>query len=181
MMVHWGADFIENLLPLEIHEHLKDAVTDPHVEVKAGNNERPVWNGKTDEPYCWIKSTVFTRYSRHRLCQVLRRSVDVQYEKQLEDIRIKNEDGVEAIFADDSTATGEILLEADGANSRVRSRLFDHAPFAKATDLPIIVYNFPAKYPDNPDLARRIREHPHKLMKVSTHPGHSTWYMIMTL
>ena len=59
--------------------------------------------------------------------EVERRGIAITYGKRLTDARV-GEGGVTAEFADGSTATGDLLVGADGLHSRTRKALDPHAP-----------------------------------------------------
>lgn len=68
--------------------------------------------------------------SRNRLRGILTKHLDIHYNKQFLEYEV-NQDGVTVRFKDGSTATGTILVGADGANSSVRSQLL---PGFRATE-----------------------------------------------
>lgn len=62
--------------------------------------------------------------------QAVRRGVQISYGKRLTDASVKS-DGVTAVFEDGSTATGDLLVGADGLRSRTRGLIDPTAPRAR--------------------------------------------------
>ena len=62
--------------------------------------------------------------------EAVRRGVQIEYGKRLTGASLKD-DGVTAVFDDGSTATGDLLVGADGLRSRTRSLIDPSAPRAR--------------------------------------------------
>jgi 2-polyprenyl-6-methoxyphenol hydroxylase-like FAD-dependent oxidoreductase len=62
--------------------------------------------------------------------EAVNRGVQIEYGKRLTDARAENE-GVTAVFGDGSTATGDLLVGADGLRSRTRTLIDPSAPRAR--------------------------------------------------
>lgn len=62
--------------------------------------------------------------------EAVRRGVEISYGKRLTDASAKN-GGVTAVFGDGSTATGDLLIGADGLRSRTRTLIDPSAPRAR--------------------------------------------------
>jgi 2-polyprenyl-6-methoxyphenol hydroxylase-like FAD-dependent oxidoreductase len=62
--------------------------------------------------------------------EAVRRGVEISYGKRLTDASLKS-DGVTAVFEDGSSATGDLLIGADGLRSRTRSLIDPAAPRAR--------------------------------------------------
>nr|POE93533.1 fad-dependent monooxygenase cctm [Quercus suber] len=184
MLLHWGREAVEEVLPADVTEQLfKEAGTDPSLldfQPSEHAKPMPVYNGKTGELLVDLGWPAIRRYSRAQAVDVLRCGIDVRYGKELIDIVLDDDNNSARLkFKDGSTASGDVVVGTDSANSFVRSWLFHHEPRARVSNLPIIAYNIHAKYPR--DLAITLREHPHILNKLVIHPEHTTWYMLAPL
>lgn len=179
MQLHWGRDFIQQLLPINLLHRLKEAETDPWFQLTPHlQNNVPVYNGQTGEVLVELTRPLVCRYSRARMIKLLGEGVDVQHDRKLVDIDVHPGGSVTARFADGSTVTGDLLIGADSASSAVRTWLVGKEA-AACSEPPIIAYNFCARYPA--EQAKLLREHPHPLMKCAIHPEQKTWYMIVPL
>jgi 2-polyprenyl-6-methoxyphenol hydroxylase-like FAD-dependent oxidoreductase len=146
----------------------------------------PTWNGQTGELIKNIPLLRMYRLSRRKFraltaegitvevtCFLLDlfsnfNSNDKQYGKVLKDISY-SDDGksVTATFADGSTATGSLLVGADGAQSAVRTSIFG-AKKAKASSVPYSAVNLHVKYGDV-EKALFVRKN-HPIMTHAIHP-----------
>lgn len=177
-MMHWGFDSLRRHLNKDIVDALPEAQADPWIKLTEYEaTYMPIFNGKTGELVVANPTKPFTRFSRAKLVALLSKGLEIRYGKQLADITTHT-DYVTARFADGTTATGDLLIGADSANSFVRSWLLGEEA-AKCTEVPMVSYNFKAQYPA--EYARWLREQPHRLMRCSIHPNQRTWYMIATL
>ncbi|PPJ59692.1 hypothetical protein CBER1_09039 [Cercospora berteroae] len=118
------------------------------------------------------------RVSRARILKVLETGIDIRHDKKLIDI-ITSKRGVRVLFEDGSGASGDVLVGADGADSFVRSWLFDHAESAKAKPLPVIAYHFSALFPA--ELALMLREQCGRNQHYALHPDRSSCMSITIL
>ncbi|MFJ2034182.1 FAD-dependent oxidoreductase [Streptosporangium sp. NPDC087985] len=66
--------------------------------------------------------------------EAVRRGIRIHYGKRLEDASV-TADGVRAVFADGSTAEGDLLIGADGLRSRTRTIIDARAPRARHVGL----------------------------------------------
>lgn len=180
MMLHWGKEHLQETLPDDIAARFfQECDTDHPVQFAAeGSFRHPCYNGKTGEVLINLPVPPVRRYSRAKVVKLLSEGIDVRYGKKLIDISIEG-DNVTAKFEDGSMESGSLLVGADSANSFVRSWLFDHQEFAGASDLPMIVYNFPMSFPR--ELALQIKNLPDGVQRLSVHPDHNTWWVIMNL
>ena len=97
-----------------------------------------------------------------------------QYGKKLEDISYDdNANTVTAIFEDGSTATGSLLVGADGTQSAVRRTIFGHEK-AKVVPVPYCGVNLHVTYGDA-EKALFVRQK-HPIMTHAIHPdGYWLW------
>ena len=177
MWLHWGESFLQQLLPADIAQRLREAETDPWIQLTQHEQENvPIFNGKTGKMLMELQRPSNRRLSRAKACRLLAQGLDIRYNKRLVDIRVREK--VKAIFADGSSYAGSLIVGADSADSFVRTWLLGKET-AKCTDVPIVVYNFAAQYPA--DFAVWLRQQPHRLMHMANHPDQNTWYMIANL
>lgn len=85
----------------------------------------PVYNVETGEHLKDIPLIKMLRVSRQKFRALLAEGIDVQYNKSFRSLRTL-EDGpaVTAQFADGSSATGTLIVGADGSDSIVRDAVF---------------------------------------------------------
>ncbi|EYE95210.1 FAD-dependent oxidoreductase, partial [Aspergillus ruber CBS 135680] len=109
------------------------------------------------------------RFRRSGIREALIEGVDVQWDKQLVDAR-RTKDGVQVEFSDGTTATGDILIGADGAMSAVRKVL---APTTyPAQNLPINA--IATGVPVTEEQYKEIRDTIDPLYFLATHPETNT-------
>jgi 2-polyprenyl-6-methoxyphenol hydroxylase-like FAD-dependent oxidoreductase len=87
--------------------------------------------------------------------EVRRRDIPIRHGRRLAEVT-EDADGVTARFTDGSTATGDLLIGADGLNSTVRSRLLPAAP-QYAGQRVFYGYTTDARPPSEPDRITMIR------------------------
>lgn len=176
MWLHWGENFLQQLLPIDIALRLREADTDPYIHLtEHERTHAPIFNGKTGEVIVELKRPSNRRLSQKKACRVLSQGVQVFYNKELVDIDVR--ENVRAIFADGSSYCGNTIVGADSAESFVRTWLLGDV--ARCSHMPMIAYNFEASYPA--EIALWLREQPHRLHRMTVHPTQHTWYMIATL
>lgn len=136
MGLHWGAPVLKSLMPdSQFDEQVQSLQVDPHVPTK--DLDDLIWlKGDTGERIATITFGPFYRLRRSKLRDLLSQDLDIQYDKHLSDITY-SADGhaVTAHFTDGTTATGSLLVGADGARSTTRSLLLG-AQLGAITPLP---------------------------------------------
>ncbi|KAJ4382918.1 hypothetical protein N0V86_002145 [Didymella sp. IMI 355093] len=124
MGLHWGAPILKSLMPDgQFDKKVQSLQVDPHVPTK--DLDDLIWlKGDTGERLATITFGPFYRLRRSKLRNLLSQDLDIQYGKHIHSI-VFAEDGqsVTAQFADGSSATGSLLVGADGARSTTRSLL----------------------------------------------------------
>lgn len=177
--IHRGREFIHELLPTHLIHRLKEAESDPWIQLTPHEQDHvPIYDGKTGEIVVELQRPFVCRYSRARLVNLLSQGLDIRYGAEFIDIKT-SADGVEALFADGSSVIGDVLIGADSASSFVRKWLLGDEELARCSEAPIVAYNFHARYPAEQAIA--LREYAHPLMRCAIHSGQRTWYMIATL
>jgi 2-polyprenyl-6-methoxyphenol hydroxylase-like FAD-dependent oxidoreductase len=86
---------------------------------------------------------------RSDLYAALQDQVPISYGKRLVDVR-PSPDGVTAVFADGSTASGDVLIGADGVHSTVRRLIDPSAPGPRYTGMLAFEGRSEASVPDDP-------------------------------
>lgn len=124
MGLHWGAPILKSLLPEgQFDERVQSIQVDPHVPTKELDDL--IWlKGDTGERLATITFGPFYRLRRSKIRDLLSQNLNIQYGKHLQHITY-SEDGrtATAHFADGTSASGMLLVGADGARSATRSLL----------------------------------------------------------
>lgn len=167
MAYMWASTFIPDLLPKSIIDKLCTAEFDYPLRGPKGavHDYICIRNASTGETLKKVPSPGGRRCSRRRLRLVLREGLDVQYSKTLVSISYPSA-GVVAHFSDGTTASGSVLIGADGGQSRVRRLLLGDA--AEPTVLPMTMNNFNVQY--TAEQALFIRKNLDTLTDYGVHP-----------
>src|SRR5947208_2343057 len=158
---------LADFLPKAIFDRVYTAANDPYF-TPPDPGFLPTWNGRTGEHIKDIPLLRMYRVSRRRFRTLCSEGIEVevsgrpcpfasldqlilnasQYGKKLEDISYDdNANTVTAIFEDGSTASGSLLVGADGTQSAVRRTIFGHEK-AKVVPVPYCGVNLHVKYGD---------------------------------
>ncbi|KAF2199401.1 FAD/NAD(P)-binding domain-containing protein [Delitschia confertaspora ATCC 74209] len=123
MGLHWGAPVLKSLVPDEKWARLQSVQVDPHVPTK-DLDTLTFLHGATGQPLTAFQLGPFYRLRRSKLRELMSEGLDIQYNKHLSNITYA-EDGqsVTAYFSDGTSATGRLLVGADGARSTTRRLL----------------------------------------------------------
>lgn len=113
------------------------------------------------------------RVSRRKFRAHCATGIAVAYNKSLSHITYPSPATVTATFADGSTATGTLLIGADGAQSGARTQLFG-AERGRAASVPFRAVNLHVRYGDAAKAAFVRGLHP--IMAMGIHPdGYWLW------
>ncbi|WP_449061789.1 FAD-dependent oxidoreductase [Planomonospora algeriensis] len=124
-----AANGLETLRLLDLHDLVCDLGMDtPRMEMRNGRGRLLA---SLRQPGRTLKRTDLYRALRD---EAVRRGVRVHYGKRLTDAET-TADGVRAVFADGSTAEGDLLVGADGLRSRTRTLIDPGAPRARHVGL----------------------------------------------
>lgn len=137
MGLHWGAPVLKSLMPDAWWDRIQSVQVDPNVPTKE-QDELKWLRGDTGELVAAITFGPFYRLRRSKLRDLLSQDLRIEYGKRLDDITYARDGrSVTAHFSDNTTATGSILVGADGARSSTRSILLgreigavNHIPYA---------------------------------------------------
>lgn len=124
MGLHWGAPVLKSLMPDGWWE---DRIQSIQVDASVPTKEEDTLSfiqGDTGETMVAFTFGPFYRLRRSKLRNLLAQSLDIQYSKRLSNIAYA-EDGKSVIaqFEDGTSATGSMLVGADGARSTTRQLL----------------------------------------------------------
>ncbi|OAL44076.1 hypothetical protein IQ07DRAFT_592531 [Pyrenochaeta sp. DS3sAY3a] len=123
MGLHWGAPILKSLMPDEWWDRIQSLQVDPHVPTK--EVDTLTWlQGDTGDTMAAFTFGPFYRLRRSQLRALLSRELHIEYDKHLQHITYAQDGAsVTAHFADGTSATGSILVGADGARSSTRQIL----------------------------------------------------------
>ncbi|KAG8531886.1 uncharacterized protein KY384_003522 [Bacidia gigantensis] len=121
--IYWAQAPLAECLPQPVQDAISKAQVKPHAKIDEGAT-MPILNAETGEVLMRAPTPNVLRLNRARLREVLAQAIDVKYGKRLKSVE-KGDDGkgVIATFEDGTTASGNLLVGADGAKSRVRQAL----------------------------------------------------------
>ncbi|TAQ84888.1 hypothetical protein B7494_g6786 [Chlorociboria aeruginascens] len=145
MAYFWSSEFVPQLLSQEILDKLPTAEIDYPLKGPEGAIHEYVTmrNIDTGEELKKLPTTGGRRVSRRRLRHVLRTGIDVQYNKIVTEISYPST-GVVVHFEDGTSASGSLVIGADGGGSRVRRLILGEK--AELKHIPIIMNNFNVQY-----------------------------------
>jgi 2-polyprenyl-6-methoxyphenol hydroxylase-like FAD-dependent oxidoreductase len=120
MGLHWGAPVLKGLLTEEDWEEIQSVQVDPNVPTKALDT-LAFLNSKTGEQMGAAEIDYFYRLRRSKLRALLAKDADIRFGKKLTSID-DSPDGksITAHFEDGTSATGLLIVGADGARSVTR-------------------------------------------------------------
>ncbi|CAD6593135.1 MAG: hypothetical protein ASARMPREDX12_006858 [Alectoria sarmentosa] len=154
--IYWAHGPLGECLPEAIRAQLNTATVDPSRTPSPEDFIRMV-NGETAEELFRVPMPNVIRLKRSSFRALLAEGLNVQYGKKLSAIsqtpNDKGEPTVTATFEDGSSATGNLLVGADGAKSKVREYLLGSEK-AALQPLPIIGCHATLTLPA--DIARKL-------------------------
>ena len=189
---------LADVLPKSLFDRVYTAANDPYF-TPPDPGFLPTWNGRTGEHIKDIPLLRMYRVSRRRFRALCAEGIDVevrsrpypllistadantpQYGKKLKDISYDDSaNTVTAIFEDGSTATGSLLVGADGAQSAVRATIFGSEK-AKVVPVPYCGVNVHVTYGDT-EKALFVRQK-HPIMTHAIHPdGYWLWISSLSI
>ena len=169
MSMQWGLPLLKHCFTPERYNQINTAAVDPYYEPE-DPGRMPTFNGATGEHMKDIPLLRMYRVSRRRFRTFCVEGIDVQYGKSLKEI-IYYADGktVTANFEDGTSASGTLLIGADGTHSKTRHLIFNNDPAADALPVPYNAINPHVCYNDAPK-AKHVRSN-HPIMYHAIHPS----------
>ncbi|KAF4303257.1 putative FAD binding domain-containing protein [Botryosphaeria dothidea] len=175
MSIQWGLPLLQDCLPDELYNQIHTAAVDPYFE-PPDPGVLPTYNGATGALLKNVPLLRMYRVSRRKFRAHCATSIAVAYDKSLSHITYPSAATVTATFADGSSATGTLLIGADGAQSGARTQLFG-AERGRAASVPFRAVNLHVRYGDAAKAAFVRGLHP--VMAMGIHPdGYWLWISI---
>ncbi|KAF2457404.1 monooxygenase [Lineolata rhizophorae] len=176
MSVQWGLPLLADCLPADLFARVHEAANDPNFE-PPDPGVLPTLNGATGELLKNVPLLRMYRVSRRRFRTFCAQGIDVQYGKQFKDVSYSDDGVTVAVaFEDGTSATGTLLVGADGAQSLVRTSIFGPDE-ARAQPAPYSALNLHVCYGDT-EKALFVRQC-HPIMTMGIHPdGYWLWISI---
>jgi 2-polyprenyl-6-methoxyphenol hydroxylase-like FAD-dependent oxidoreductase len=176
MGLHWGAPVLRSLIGEEdANSRVQSVQVDPNEPTKHLDTLM-LFNGATGEQIGGATVDYFFRLRRSKLRDLLSEGTDICFNKRLANITYSSDRKlVTAHFDDGSSATGRIILGADGARSAVRKLIVRAgAEAAESKRLPVCATFIQARY--TAEQAVELRKH-HPLYLAGIHPrGHFAFF-----
>ncbi|CAO1597536.1 hypothetical protein XANCAGTX0491_001343 [Xanthoria calcicola] len=126
LTIHWSLDTFLSLLPQHIIDKLPQVYVDPEASKRGENGNFLFFDLRSGETRWQVPPTKRIRVSRERLRALMLEGLD--WSKSLASISTPDSHTVTACFTDSTSATGTLLIGADGLRSRVRSTLLASDP-----------------------------------------------------
>ncbi|KAK5090649.1 hypothetical protein LTR05_000824 [Lithohypha guttulata] len=169
MSIQWGLPLLKTCFDEDKYNKLSTTAVDPNFEPPEPGKV-PTFNGETGEWIIDIPLVRTYRVSRRKFRAFCAEDINVQYDKKLKDIVYSDTDTtVTAQFEDGSSATGTLLVGAEGTHSLTRHLIFDNDESkAAAHSVLFNAINLHVCYNDA-EKARHVRRH-HPIMYHAIHP-----------
>ncbi|KAK3353976.1 putative monooxygenase [Lasiosphaeria hispida] len=167
MIIHWALPTLRKMLPDEILNDLPSAYADPTYPYDQEKETIPFFNGLTGDLQFEV-SAPFRRMSRTRLRKACTKGLDIRYGNGVADLQVGDDGSVTIVLEDGETATADLVIGADGAQSKIRRWLVGEEA-SKATASEFAVANGIVKY-GSAERAEALRSK-HPVCSVSITPG----------
>ncbi|KAG7007302.1 FAD-dependent monooxygenase [Physcia stellaris] len=139
LTIHWALDTFLSLLPQQVIARLPECYVDPVAVEEGENGKFLLFDLNTGEPKWQVPAARRMRWSH-----------------SLQSITYPDPDTATALFSNSVSATGTLIIGADGSHSAVRSHLLSHDPsLAKNSCLPVRFLGVSTIFP--PTLALEAR------------------------
>ncbi|KAK2808403.1 hypothetical protein FQN50_004788 [Emmonsiellopsis sp. PD_5] len=119
--VYWAQSPLSECLPPELNAQLESVQVDSHTP--SADDSMSIFNGQTAEVVNVIPTPYTLRLQRLKFIKLISTGIDIRYGKRLANIHTEGEKAT-ATFEDGSTETGNLVIGAEGAHSKVREFLF---------------------------------------------------------
>ncbi|KAL9012794.1 MAG: hypothetical protein Q9173_002469 [Seirophora scorigena] len=156
LTIHWSLDTFISLLPQHLVDSLPETYVDPEASKRGENGNFLFFDLRSGETRWKVPPNKRIRVSRERLRALLLDGLDIQWSRTLYTISTPTPNSVTAHFTDATSATGALLVGADGSRSAVRSFLLsNNPPLAINKGLPVRLLGASVIYPR--ELALKMR------------------------
>ena len=168
MLLHWGAEYLEKVLPPHLQARIKELRCDPTLDTSKGIAPVPYVDALSGKVLASIPLAGGNRVSRMKIRRFLTRgeNLNIQFGKTAEKMNVEG-DSVSVSFHDGSTATGSMIVGADGSRSKVREFLVgSEAAKPQFVDLTMINYPLGGYTAEEARLLQTL----HPVFKIAAHP-----------
>ncbi|KAL8788898.1 MAG: hypothetical protein Q9213_001421 [Squamulea squamosa] len=146
---------LDECLPAKISNRISSVLVDSTRGLRE-HDVLPLLNGQTGELLMNLPTPNVVRLNRSKFRALIAEDLDIQYGKRLSSIECPSDSDVVTVRFEDGTAvTGNLLIGADGANSRVREFLLGKE---KAALQPLAVFGCGTVEKLPADISRKIRD-----------------------
>ncbi|KAF2219773.1 putative monooxygenase [Elsinoe ampelina] len=169
MLLHWGMDHLEKLLPDDLKPRLQEIRCDPNLNDSANEGGKvPFVNALDGSLIAEIPMGGVNRVSRKKIRRFLmsRGDLDVQFAKYVDSIQV-DDDKCCVSFRDGTTETGSMIIGCDGSHSKVREYLVG-TEAAKLQSVDLTMINFPLGGYTTTEA--RLLQTRHPVFKIASHP-----------
>ncbi|KAK3323219.1 hypothetical protein B0T19DRAFT_485643 [Cercophora scortea] len=168
MLLHWALPTLQKMLPPSVLDGLRPAYTDPFYPYDQEKESIPYYNGTTGQ-IVFHTPVVARRLSRTRLRTICAAGLDVQFGRTFTSLEMGEEAGPVTIrFLEGVTAEADIVIGADGANSKVRGWLIGEEA-ARSVRTEYAISNCIVRYA-TAEIALAVRA-PHPVFSLASLPG----------
>jgi flavin-dependent dehydrogenase len=163
---------LKKLLPADLYARLREAHADPCHPDPTIAERLTILDAQTTEVIKEINSPGMLRIDRNRMRKLCKTGLRIQYNKKLDSLTYgPTGTSVTAHFLDGTTATGDLVIGADGARSVVREQLLGPQK-AKLSPSPVVMMITTVNFHDA-EKARHARTG-NPIMKMAFHPTQKT-------
>ncbi|PIA96428.1 hypothetical protein CB0940_10405 [Cercospora beticola] len=143
--IYWAQVPLQECLPEHLAKQVENAQVDDY---RAGEDEvMSIYNGKTGELLRELPAPYNIRLARKRFLRLISQDLNIQWNKKLTQISSDNKHTATATFSDGTTASGNLLIGAEGAHSLVREYLLNSPSRAALQPSPLVASVTMAKLP----------------------------------
>ncbi|KAM3067369.1 hypothetical protein ACMFMF_009860 [Clarireedia jacksonii] len=168
MLLHWGTEYLEKLLPAHLRDRMSEPRCDPNLDTSSNVPPVPYVNALTGNLIAQIPMQGLNRVSRMKLRRFLTQgeSLKIQFGKTFNKVDV-HANSVSVTFRDGTTETGSIAIGCDGSHSKVREFLVGYdAAQLEPVDLTMINYPLGGYTADEARLLQTM----HPVFKIAAHP-----------
>ena len=122
--LHWALEYMHQMLPAETLARIQNVQVDPDV-ARNDNGNFLFINLENGEPKYKIPPSVRWRVNREKMRQALLQGIEqhVHWDRRVVEIDLSNPSNARVVFADNTQATGRMVIGVEGSRSIVRQML----------------------------------------------------------